>query len=458
PGITYSSSNPGVFSVDTNGVITPGTTPGVATLTVTYQANTLNASVTNLAPTSVTIKAAPGTVYVDGSLGLISAQAAAYANFPGTNNVNISGFASVTFVDQGSPVCSMDTLGVITPTGTQGSAGLGVSYLANAYVTANAFTVTSIANPPVLRHLYTFTNAVNSGIVIDTVGGANGTVFAPLGTNRPITFDGSRVIFPGDGAYTNEPYIGLPAGMLNQMGDVTIELWGGQSQLNTWARFFGFGSTAKGLDPHNYGAETSGLELLSSYGSTGHSTFFTPFHKSDVQASWSLTNGAEYQLVLVYAPNAGTAAFYINGALIGTSTPTNAPLSSSVNDTVDWLGVSLANNDPPLAGWMNSLAIYEGALSASQIYSDYTNGLSLYLPPVTVSTVPTNIVTSVSGGVLTLSWPGDHTGWRLQVQTNSLNSGLGTNWYDVPNATLTNQVSLPISATNGSVFYRMVYP
>lgn len=69
--------------------------------------------------------------------------------------------------------------------------------------------------------------------------------------------------------------------------------------------------------------------------------------------------------------------------------------------------------------------------------------------------VTTNITVSVSGGNLLLSWPADHTGWTLQVQTNSLSGGLGTNWVDVPGSTLTNAVSIPISTANGAVFYRL---
>jgi hypothetical protein len=399
PFCTFSSSNTNIFNVDVNGSIWPGLTAGTATLTASYQTNTALAGVTNLAPTAVKVVAIPGTVYTNGSLGLISAQASAYANFLGTNNVNISSFNSVFFVDQGSPVCFLATNGAITASNVLGSASLGVSYLGTTYVTANAFTVRSINDSPVLAHFYLFTNAPNSTVVVDTIGGANGTVYGPFGNNLPITFDGSHVIFPGDAGYTNEPYISLPPGLINQMGDVTIEMWGGQSLRNTWGRFLSFGSTAKGLDPHNYGAEISILELLASYGSTGHATFFTPGHAADVQASYSLTNGAEYHMVMVYAPNAGTAAFYLNGVLIGSGSPTNEPLSACVNDTVDWLGVSLANDDPPLAGWMNELAIYEGVLSASQVYSNYTNGLSKYLPPGGV-TVPTNSPTITSFSIV----------------------------------------------------------
>jgi hypothetical protein len=71
---------------------------------------------------------------------------------------------------------------------------------------------------------------------------------------------------------------------------------------------------------------------------------------------------------------------------------------------------------------------------------------------------PTNILYSVNGNQLTLSWPADHTGWRLQAQTNNVSVGLTTNWFDVSGTSATNQVVVPLTATNGSVFYRMIYP
>jgi len=76
----------------------------------------------------------------------------------------------------------------------------------------------------------------------------------------------------------------------------------------------------------------------------------------------------------------------------------------------------------------------------------------------TGSTDPTNIVSAYNGSNLTLNWPPDHAGWRLQVQTNSLATGLADNWVTVPNSTSTNQVTVPVNANNGSVFYRMVLP
>lgn len=75
-----------------------------------------------------------------------------------------------------------------------------------------------------------------------------------------------------------------------------------------------------------------------------------------------------------------------------------------------------------------------------------------------VSTAPPNLASQVAGGNwLTLSWPGDHTGWRLQVQTNNLTQGLGTNWSEVAGTTVTNQVAIPINPIDGSVFYRLLF-
>ena len=75
----------------------------------------------------------------------------------------------------------------------------------------------------------------------------------------------------------------------------------------------------------------------------------------------------------------------------------------------------------------------------------------------TVNTTPTNIIAQVTGTVLNLSWPNDHLGWRLQTQTNSASTGLGTNWVDVPGATNTTTVGIQMDPANAGVFFRMIY-
>ena len=68
---------------------------------------------------------------------------------------------------------------------------------------------------------------------------------------------------------------------------------------------------------------------------------------------------------------------------------------------------------------------------------------------------PTNIVATVIGGSLVLTWPNGQ-GWLLEVQTNTPATGLGNNW--VTNASATSPFTNAIDPANGSVFYRLIYP
>jgi hypothetical protein len=86
------------------------------------------------------------------------------------------------------------------------------------------------------------------------------------------------------------------------------------------------------------------------------------------------------------------------------------------------------------------------------------NGTIAVIAGSAVSTNPTNITVSVSGNTLTLSWPQSHRGWRLQVQTNSLATGLNTNWITIPASEAVNSTNMTIDPANGSVFYRLIYP
>ena len=83
-----------------------------------------------------------------------------------------------------------------------------------------------------------------------------------------------------------------------------------------------------------------------------------------------------------------------------------------------------------------------------------TDGI-LRIATAGLPTTPTNLVFSVSGGNLTLSWPEAYTGWTLQTQTNSLSTGISTNWVDVPGSSATNSVIIPVSTSEPAVFFRM---
>jgi len=68
---------------------------------------------------------------------------------------------------------------------------------------------------------------------------------------------------------------------------------------------------------------------------------------------------------------------------------------------------------------------------------------------VVSTTPPVLTMTSLGGNQLQFSWTG---GGTLQSQTNSLNTGLGTNWANYPG---TSPVTVTIDPTRGSVFFRV---
>ncbi len=71
---------------------------------------------------------------------------------------------------------------------------------------------------------------------------------------------------------------------------------------------------------------------------------------------------------------------------------------------------------------------------------------------------PTNITVSVTGSSLNLSWPESHLGWVLQAQTNALNIGLRTNWFDIAGSESVTNMSISVNKTNPAVFYRLRKP
>jgi hypothetical protein len=62
-----------------------------------------------------------------------------------------------------------------------------------------------------------------------------------------------------------------------------------------------------------------------------------------------------------------------------------------------------------------------------------------------------------SGNSLQFSWDNLNGVYHLQAQTNALNVGISTNWFNYPGGT-TNSLTVPIDAANESVFYRLVAP
>jgi autotransporter-associated beta strand protein len=157
---------------------------------------------------------------------------------------------------------------------------------------------------------------------------------------------------------------------------------------------------------------------------------------SDQIAAASIAAGGTLTVTNIGAGLQAQDVFHLfNTAVSGSFAVTNLPVIDAANN--------LAYT------WTNKLAI-DGTIAV-------LTSTSL------INTNSFTLTNSFDGVNLTLSWPLDHTGYRLQAQTNTLATGLYTNWVDIdahftPAANSTNKVVIPVSVGNGSVFYRLIYP
>ncbi|HEU5070962.1 MAG TPA: LamG-like jellyroll fold domain-containing protein [Verrucomicrobiae bacterium] len=94
--------------------------------------------------------------------------------------------------------------------------------------------------------------------------------------------------------------------------------------------------------------------------------------------------------------------------------------------------------------------MYYYVVRAANVVGESPSSIQVSARPTSAARLTSSA--TLTGNQLQLSWPADHTGWRLQVSTN-LNT---TNWQDIAGTEATNAVSL--LPTNGNAFFRLIYP
>ena len=131
--------------------------------------------------------------------------------------------------------------------------------------------------------------------------------------------------------------------------------------------------------------------------------------------------------------------------------PTNAS-----NPTFSWASTNAAIASVSGSGLVTGNVAGTTTITATTLDGSY---IANTVVTVTNVTSPPWLTRMRSGSSnLVFSWPADHRGWLLQVQTNSSNVGLSTNWMNAPGSASVVSVTNTINPANGSVFYRLAYP
>lgn len=305
------------------------------------------------------------------------------------------------------------------------------------------------------------------------LGGANGSTFVIGGKNLSTTFGGTlnatsnNLVKVGTGTFTlsgPNSFTGTTTvsnGVLALTGSTTLDSNSGIS-VNTGGKLDVSGINGGVLNLGNIANQTltGGGTILGSVNATGNG--IATINPGDSIGTLTINNA------LTLAGNS-VLTMELNRTNTGATSDMISAGSITANGTLNVtnLGPNLVNGDTfklfnqPVTGF-TAINLPATDSTGTNVYA-WNNNIAVdgTIQLVSggaspVNTTPTNIVFQATNGQLTLSWPADHTGWHLQMQTNGLNST--SPWVNVPGAETTNLVIVPVNTANRSVFFRMVYP
>ncbi len=355
---------------------------------------------------------------------------------------DVNGFATFSSSD--------DTVATVDATGRIVARNLGVATITAAYNgKQDAKQVTVVAPPALaLKHRYSFSEAAGVTTTKDAVGTADGTLKG-LGAD----FDGAgKLMLPGLTSSAADPatisgYVDLPNHIINTLVNVSFEAWVSWEGSGAWQRIFDFGTSAGGEDISN----GNGSYLFMSPQGDVNLRFavrdpLTGAEPTQLTSTAPLATGQEVYVAATYDFTRNVAVLYSNAVQVATGTAT-VPLSS-INDVNNWLGRSQWP-DNMFQGTFNEFRIWEGALPADQVASDYAAG---------PDTVPTPVQSpelgiARSGSNVLITWPNTAAGFALEVTP-----ALGGTWSTVDISGAADQggkkvLTVPIGSANQ--FYRM---
>lgn len=376
----WSSSNPGVLTVNSSGLITAVST-GSATISAILNGVTGTSSfitVTSSPPVITQEPPASETLLAGATL---NASVSNIGNPPfvylwyfnsGANPVSVSGSPTLIISNLQSANAGNYTCVVSNQYGTTTSSALNLTVVAPTKYQQSLLSLNPIAYWPL--------NETNGAVAHDLVGDYNGTYLggcslAQSGPTNLIFGSPSRsVLFDGTSGYVD-----IPEGPFNILGGITTVAWVNVLSAPGFAGVFGHG-------------DASWRMSITGSGDPGASDG----NAIDATSSISIVDGNWHMIAYTYTGIPGgnnNGLLYVDGALVASQNVTTAP----AGDNLDvWIGGSPDYGTARLSNArIAHAAIYPQALTAAQVQDLYAGA---YAGPVTLSVTR-------SGSNIVLTWP-----------------------------------------------------
>ncbi len=356
--LQWSSPEPTTATVSATGLVTAVAVGGPVPIAAVSEGITATAQVTVRRPPVASIELTPSdtTLAVGNTLQLSPKLRSATGQLLTDRGMD--------WTSSNPAIASVSATGLVTAIAAGGPVTISV---ASEGVAASTQVRVNAPAPAALLYRWTFSEEGGSGTVFrDDVRGAQATLV------RVGSLGGSAVagqVTLSGGARDNADYIALPAGLLRDRTDATIEVWATVHSLKSWSRVFDVGASA-----------ANNLFIAWSQGTIA-STDRTGFAVGGVENRGDnrlapFTIDLQHHLVLAIDEGGGDGGktrlnLYLDGVPRG-SFDTVYRLRDLIDDDF-WLGRSHYGDETANASY-NELRIHGVALDAAQVQQSFLSG------------------------------------------------------------------------------------
>jgi uncharacterized protein YjdB len=400
----WSSSNPGVLTVNGSGLIT-AQSGGSATVSATVGGFKQASALITVSDTAPVLLQKPVNQTV------IAHDAADF------NVQALGGNLSYQWSFDGTPIPGATNATLALPYVAYTEAGTYGVLVSNDISTTNvSATLTVIA--PILQHEWSFNEPVGSTTATDSIAGANITL---LGST---SLGGGVLMLPGGGGN----YAQFPNGILSTYSNsITIETWLTDNAGQTWSRAWSFGGSTAG--PNNNFIQNNYIDLIPSAGNPGGlwTEFRKNFNTQDVidNGNVPLPTYVEQYITVTYNASSQTCIMYSNGVQMALATGIATTPASFGFTYNNYIGLDQWN-DAVFNGTFDEMRIWNGAVSQLYLSASAVAGPNVIINDLTPTSIsvtagPAVVITGTEPAAVNVTLP--QTGANILSATAD-----ATNW------------------------------